>query len=190
MSETGAAHVTMLQRSPGYFLSLPTSNRINDTIRSLLPASWAHTLIRLRILFFTYLFFYFCRLFPDTAKKGLRKATEKQLPPNIPVDPHFIPRYNPWEQRMCVTPDGDFFAALRGGKASIATGHIETVTDKGIRLKSGEYIPADIIITATGLKVQMCGNATLSIDGKRVDIGEKYLWRGSMLEDVPNLAFL
>lgn len=90
---------------------------------------------------------------------------------------------------MCVTPNGDFFASLRSGKASVATGHIESVTSEGIKLKSGEYIPADIIVTATGLKVQMCGSATLAVDGERVNLGEKFLWRGSMLQDVPNLAF-
>ena len=189
MSEAGAGHVTMLQRSPGYFINLPTADRVNDWLRATLPSSLAHNLIRLRILVFTYLFFYYCQFFPNHAKGILRKATEKELPPNIPVDPHFIPRYNPWEQRMCVTPNGDFFAALRSGKASIATGHIDAVTSDGIRLKSGQFIPADIVITATGLKVQMCGNASLSIDGSKINIGDKYLWRGSMLQDVPNLAF-
>ncbi|CZT16318.1 related to flavin-binding monooxygenase [Ramularia collo-cygni] len=189
MHETGAAHVTMLQRSPGYFINLPTANTINNILRSVLPASWAHSLIRLRTLTLTYAFYYFCRAFPGSAKRLLRKATERELPPNIPVDPHFTPKYNPWDQRMCVTPNGDFFAALRSGKASVATGHIEEVTAEGIILKSGEYIPADVIVTATGLKVQMCGNATLSVDGERVIVGDKYLWRGSMLQDVPNLAF-
>lgn len=189
MQENGAGHVTMLQRSPGYFLALPTVNKVNNFIRATLPSRFAHTLIRLRILLLTYTFFYFCRLFPKPAKSILRTATKRELPPNIPVDPHFIPNYNPWEQRMCVTPNGDFFQALRSGKASIATGHIEEVTSEGIRLKSGEYLPADIVITATGLKVQMCGNATLAIDGKHVNLGEKFAWRGSMLQDVPNLAF-
>lgn len=178
----------MLQRSPGYFLNLPTTDRLNDTIRAVLPARWAHSIIRMRILLFSYAFFYFCRFFPTKAKEIIRKGTQKQLPPHIPVDPHFIPRYNPWEQRMCITPNGDFFAALRSGKATVATGHIETVTSEGVRLESGEFIPADIIITATGLKIQMCGDATLSIDGKRVNIGDKFLWRGSMLQDVPNLG--
>lgn len=189
MSETGAAHVTMLQRSPGYFVNLPTTNGVDDALRAILPSRWAHSLIRLRRLLLTYTFFYYCRLFPNHARSILRKATQKELPPNIPVDPHFVPKYNPWEQRLCVTPNGDFFAALRSGKASVATGHIENVTSDGIRLKSGEFIPADIIVTATGLKVQMCGNATLSVDGKLINIGEKYIWRGSMLQDVPNLAF-
>jgi cation diffusion facilitator CzcD-associated flavoprotein CzcO len=189
MHETGAEHVTMLQRSPGYFINLPTVDPVNNFFRRWFPSDLAHRIIRLRILIMSYAFFYYCHYFPNHAIGLIRRNTEKELPPNIPVDPHFVPSYRPWEQRMCISPNGDFFQALRSGKADIATGHIKTVTSSGITLKSGQTLDADIIITATGLKVSMCGNATLAVDGQQVCIGDKYIWRGSMLESVPNLAF-
>ena len=146
----------------------------------------------MRFLMQSYLFFYFCRMFPKQAIKLLRTGTQKELAgTKFTLEEHFTPSYNPWEQRMCISPDGDFFAALRSGKADVVTGHIDTVTEKGIMLKNGQSIDdVDIIITATGLKVQLCGNATLAVDGVPVSIGDKFVWRGAMLQDVPNLAFI
>jgi cation diffusion facilitator CzcD-associated flavoprotein CzcO len=190
LCENGAAHVTMLQRSPGYFLSLPGVEPINNYIRKWVPSTIAYRLIRLRFLFESFAFVYFCRIFPKLGIWLLRSNIKKELPPNISVDPHFIPSYRPFEQRMCITPDGDFFQALRSGKADIVTDHIETVTDTGIKLRSGQFLDADIIITATGLKVQMCGNTNVSVNGEEIRIADKFLWRGAMLQDVPNLAFI
>jgi cation diffusion facilitator CzcD-associated flavoprotein CzcO len=116
--------------------------------------------------------------------------TQAQLPPSIPYDPHFNPSYKPWTQRMCLCPDGDFFKSLRSGKADVATGVIKTVTDSGIELESGQVIDADIIVTATGLRMKYGGNAEYYIDGERLQWSDKYLWRGVMLQDVPNAAIV
>ncbi|KAL6243023.1 hypothetical protein RBB50_010123 [Rhinocladiella similis] len=183
-------HITMLQRSPGYFLPLPLSEPIDQFIKKVLPESWAYKLIRIRFMLMAVFFFQFCRLFPKLGISTLRKGTEKELPPNIPFDPHFVPKYKPWEQRMCITPGGDFFAALRTGKADIATDTIETVTESGIKLKSGQTLDADIIITATGLKIQFGGGATVTVDNEPVRLSQKYTWRGAMMQDLPNFTFV
>jgi cation diffusion facilitator CzcD-associated flavoprotein CzcO len=190
LAKEGARHVTMVQRSPGYFVSLPQSDPITYYAAKFLPAWMAQRLNRIRFMTFAWLLFQWCRHFPNAAKNVLRKGTLAQLPKNIPYDPHFEPKYNPWEQRMCICPDGDFFKPLREGKADIATGHIETVTEHGITLKSGQKLDADIIVTATGLKVQIAGGAKISVDGSPIKINEKYIWKGTMLEDVPNAAFI
>ncbi|KAG9775198.1 monooxygenase, partial [Aureobasidium melanogenum] len=185
-----AKSVTMLQRSPSYFLPLPLVIPIDQFIKKVVPERWAYKLIRLRFLLFSFLFVNFCRLFPQRGIKLLRAATEKELPENIPFDPHFVPRYNPWQQRMCITPGGDFFAALRTGKANVVTDTIDTVTETGIKLKSGDRLDADIIITATGLKLRMGGGAKLTVDGEPYPVNQKYVWRGAMLQDLPNLTFV
>lgn len=185
-----AKHVTMLQRSPGYLITIPQEKPGDSWLYPLLP-TWAYLkLQRLKFLIFPYLFFLFCRTFPSAARSVLRKGTLAQLPKNIPHDPHFVPIYNPWEQRLCACPDGDFFTALHAGKASIATGHVDTVTADSILLKSGERIPADIIVTATGLKVRIAGGAKISVDGEPVIVGEKFMWKGVMLQDIPNAAMV
>ncbi|KAF2087587.1 FAD/NAD(P)-binding domain-containing protein [Saccharata proteae CBS 121410] len=185
-----AKHVTMLQRSPGYLLSLPSVSPLDTLIRAVLPQSWSHVLIRMRFLVIGYLFFQFCRAFPSAARKVVKAATVKQLPKNVPHDPHFEPSYNPWEQRLCICPDGDFYKSLHEGKCSVSTGHIRTITADTIELESGETIPADIIVTATGLKIQLAGGAKLSVDGNRINIGDKFLWKGVMLQDLPNAALV
>jgi len=189
MSEQ-AKSVTMLQRSPSYFLPIPLVEPIDQTIKKWLPEWWAYKLIRWRFILTGWLFFNFCRLFPKQGVKLLRKATEAELPKNIPYDPHFVPSYLPWEQRMCITPGGDFFAALRSGKADVVTDNIDTITAKGINLKSGAQLEADIIVTATGLKIQLGGGMKLSVDGKPQSMGDKFIWRGALLQDIPNLAFV
>jgi cation diffusion facilitator CzcD-associated flavoprotein CzcO len=184
------SHITMLQRSPGYFVSVPETDSINTFIQKWLPTSWAGWLLRIRFLLGFHVFYYWCQLFPNKARQFLINQTAKELPSDLSVNPHFVPSYRPWEQRMCVALGGDFFRALRSGKASVATGHIDTVTENGICLKDGQTIDADIIITATGLKMQYLGGASLKIDGSEpIRIGDKFLWRGAMLQDVPNLAF-
>ena len=141
-------------------------------------------------IYTTRIFFLFCQRFPNFARWLLKLNVRKQLPNHIPYDPHFKPRYNPWEQRLCVCPDGDLFRSLRQGKADVKTDTIREVTKNGIILNSGEQLEADIIITATGLRLQIAGGATLSVDGKKIDVGDKYLWNGIMLQDLPNAAFV
>ncbi|MCJ1374387.1 hypothetical protein MMC20_005619 [Loxospora ochrophaea] len=187
LAET-ASRVTMLQRSPSYVLSLPAIDPSGTWIRRLLPSSVAHPLVRFKNLLLGFLFFQFVRRFPNAGRRIIKKATVKQLPPNIPHDPHFEPKYNPWEQRMCISPDGDFFKSLKGGKVDIVTGVIKTVTEKGIDMESGQSIDADVIVTATGLKIQIAGGARLTVDGAQVEIPDKFLWKGMMLQDLPNLA--
>lgn len=142
-----AKSVTMLQRSPGYFFSPPLVEDINLALKRWLPAKMAHQLIRLRMIFLGYLLFSLCRLFPNWMRKVLQNTAAKQMPPNMKLDP---PHYAPWQQRMCITPGGDFFEALRSGKSDIVTDTIDTVDETGIKLNSGKRLDADIIITATG----------------------------------------
>ncbi|APA15895.1 hypothetical protein sscle_15g106650 [Sclerotinia sclerotiorum 1980 UF-70] len=181
-----AAKVTMLQRSPTWIIGVPKTSSGGDVLRKFLPDSVADQLIRWRFLVLPLLFFHFCRFFPDFARSILHKGIKKQIPSTIPIDPHFSPKYNPWEQRICACPDGDFFKCLHSGKADVVTDTIKTVTSSGIELDSGKTLDADIIVTATGLKMQMAGGAKVSIDGVPYDYPKKYMWRGVMLQDMPN----
>ncbi|KAL9094569.1 MAG: hypothetical protein Q9165_003128 [Trypethelium subeluteriae] len=184
-----ASKVTMIQRSPGYLLSLP--NPGGDTWLSRILPRWLSSKInRVRFLVVPFLFYHFCRAFPQAARRVLRRVTTLQLPKTIPHDPHFEPTYNPWEQRLCVCPNGDFYRSLRSGRADIATGTIRSVTDSGVTLDSGAHIPADLIVTATGLKIQLAGGAGVAVDHAPLDLSSKILWKGVMLQDVPNLAFV
>lgn len=184
-----ASHVTMLQRSPTYILSLPNP-ATKGWVDRLLPTTVSDRLKRLRWILSSQLFYHFCRRFPGTARRILRGLTRKQLPGHIPFDPHFNPGYNPWDQRLCFCPDGDFYRSLHTGKVDVQTDKITQVTEKDIRLHSGKVLGADIIVTATGLKLQMAGGIELKIDGREVVVSEKYMWRGMMLQDVPNAVFV
>ncbi|BCS26884.1 flavin-containing monooxygenase [Aspergillus puulaauensis] len=184
-----AARVTMLQRSPTYIRSIPNRSS-NGRLSYLLPSGIYHRLQREIWILRTRLFFLFCQHFPSLATWMLKRAVKQELPGHIAYDPHFKPYYNPWDQRMCVCPDGDFFTSLRLGKADVRTDTIKTVTAKGITLNAGETLDADIIVTATGLKLQIAGGAALSVDGQKIDISSKYLWNGVMLQDLPNAAFV
>lgn len=186
----GAEKVTMLQRSPTYIINLPQKDPLADFARRWLPSSLAQKLVRLKFLVLPFIFFKFCRNFPNAAKRALKKATRKELPADMPIEPNFAPTYNPWEQRLCVCPDGDFYKSLKDGRANVVTDHIETVTETGIITKNGTSLEADIIVTATGLKMQMAGGASITVDGKPIDISDKFIWNGVMLQDVPNLAFV
>lgn len=192
LASSGAAHVTMLQRSPSYIVSQPLTSTLDNLLRSLLPAPAAHRLIRWRYLLTGYLFYFFCRACPALARRLLRSETEAALAGSgVAYDPHFNPRYDPWDQRVCACPDADFFAALHpGGGGSVVTDTIARVTASGITLDSGAELPCDVIVTATGLKMQMGGGARLVVDGREVRLGEKLLWRGALLQDVPNAAFM
>ena len=183
-----ASHITMLQRSPSYIVARPAIDPFARLVQKYLPQWLAHRITRFKVLILSFLFLKFCASYPLAARNMIKKATLKQLPDNIPHDPHFSPRYNPWEQRLCLCPDGDFFKAMRAGKASVITDTIATVTETGIQLISGQTLDADIIVTATGLKLKTGGGAHISVDNVPVRIGEKYLWNGVMLQDVPNLA--
>lgn len=182
-----AAHVTMLQRSPSYVMVLPNqAKRLPQWVPS--PIRFAFNYFRYLIM--PFLFYRFCITFPTLAKKMIRKVTSKELPETIPHDPHFNPSYNPWQQRLCMSPDGDFFESLRDGKANVVTGTIEDVQSKAIILKSGEKVEADIIVSATGLKLQFGGGAEVLVDGKPIKTNDKFIWRGIMMQDVPNCAFV
>lgn len=185
-----AASVTMLQRSPTYVLALPTVDPTGDFIRKWFPAWVATTLVRCKFLILPLIFFKWCRAFPNAARKLIRKATIEQLPADMPHDPNFNPSYNPWEQRLCFCPDGDFFKALKQDNADIVTDTISTVTETGIETTGGRTLDADIIITATGLKMQMAGGAALSVDSTPLILNEKFMWQGCMLQDLPNAAFV
>lgn len=185
-----AEHVVMLQRSPSYVLSLPSKDKVGGLLHRLLPSSIAYPIQRIQWILLTYILYYYCRIFPNAAKRFLKREAIRQLPKDIPYDPHFEPAYNPWDQRLCLCPDGDFYKALRKGKASIATGSITTVTETGIELQDGSFIGADIIVTATGLKILVAGGARFSVDGKPINPAEKFLWKGVMMQDLPNAAFV
>lgn len=184
-----AERVTMVQRSPTYILSLPNRSG-NWLLRWILPTNTYHKLQRMIWIIQSRLFFLFCQGFPNFSRWILKRRASGQLPSHIPHDPHFHPRYNPWDQRLCVSPDGDFYTSLRRGKADVRTDTIKTVTKKGLTVNSGETLDADIIITATGLKLQIAGGATLTVDGEKIDIGSKYMWNGVMLQDLPNASFI
>lgn len=183
-----AKKVTMLQRSPTYVLAQPAEDPLSGWAKRNLPAWLSYRLVRFKFLVLPFLFFRFCRTFPGLAKTMMRKATERELNGVIPHDPHFQPSYNPWQQRLCVCPDGDFFKAFQKGKADVVTDTIKTVTESGVETTNGTFIPADIIITATGLKILIGGGASLSIDNQELEISDKFLWKGLMLQDIPNMA--
>jgi len=183
-----AAHVTMLQRSPSYVLSLPGQDVIANTLRAYLPSGLAYGITRWKNVALGTLIFQLSRRAPELIRKLIRAGVKAQLPEGYDVDKHFKPAYKPWDQRMCLVPDGDLFRAIRHGKASVVTDHIETFTEKGIRLRSGEELEADIIVTATGLELKVMGGVDFAVDGAPVDVPKVFGYKGMMLEGVPNLA--
>ena len=185
-----AAHVTMLQRSPSYVVSLPGRDRIAVLARRHLPETVAYGLVRAKNVALQSLSYGLMRRFPRQARAVLRKGAVDQLPDGFDVDTHFRPTYDPWDQRLCVSPDGDLFAALRGGRASIVTDRIDRFTATGIALESGAELEAHIIITATGLRLKPMGGMTLSRDGEPVTLHSRLAYKGSMLSGIPNFAFV
>jgi monooxygenase len=183
-----AAHVTMLQRSPTYVVSRPAQDRFANWLRTKLPAKLAYDIVRWRNVLFGIFFFNRARKKPDLVKQRLIGMVREELGPDYDVETHFTPRYNPWDQRMCLVPDGDLFASLRDGTASVETGQIDRFIGDGIRLTSGDTLPADIIVTATGLELQLASGVAFSIDGKPVDLSTSLNYKGMMFSDVPNLA--
>ena len=183
-----ASHVTMLQRSPGYLLSQPAVDPLTELLRKVLPPPYFGRTVRWFKALTSQAFFQLSRRRPELVKRMLRKQLERLLPEGYDIDSNFTPRYNPWDQRLCVTPDGDFFAAIRSGAVSVVTDQIETFTEGGILLASGTVLPADLVVTATGLELLFLGGIVLTIDGEIVDPASKLTYKGMMLEDVPNLA--
>ncbi|MBV9164303.1 MAG: NAD(P)/FAD-dependent oxidoreductase [Pseudonocardiales bacterium] len=183
-----AAHVTMLQRSPSYVLSLPTQDAVADFLRRRLPPTVAYPIARWKNALLATLAFQLSRRAPGVMKSLLRKGATAQLPDGYDVDTHFRPRYNPWDQRLCLVPDGDLFQAIRSGRVSVVTDHIETFTEHGIRLASGTALEADLVVTATGLNLLAIGGMTLRVAGAEVDLGHTVAYKGMMLSGVPNFA--
>ncbi len=184
-----AAHVTMLQRTPTYVLSVPAKDAVAHALRRLLPEEAAYTLIRRKNIQFSRAVWQFCQRYPQVARSLIRRSNTRSLPDDYPVNAHFNPPYNPWDQRLCAVPDGDLFRAIREGKASIITDRIETFTEKGVRLVSGRELEADIIITATGLNIQLFGGIALSKDGEAIALNQSVAYKGMMLSGIPNFAF-
>jgi cation diffusion facilitator CzcD-associated flavoprotein CzcO len=168
--------------------SLPAVDPVAGLVRRVLPSRMADHVNRWKNVILALGFYQFCRRFPAQAKRFLAEATAKQLPEGYPVDPDFTPRYNPWDQRMCLVPDADLFEAIKAGRASVVTDRIETLTETGIRLESGRELEADIIVSATGLELLACGGIRPWVDGREVDPHSTHLYRGFMLSDVPNFA--
>jgi monooxygenase len=183
-----AGHVTMLQRSPSYVVALPARDPIADALRARLPAKVAHPVIRWKNVLFTMGSFQLSRRAPGLMKKLLRRGVLRHVPDAADVDTHFKPNYDPWDQRICLVPDGDFFKALRSGRASVVTDRIETFTDRGIRLQSGQELEADLVVTATGLNLLAIGGMQLAVDGRDIDLSETVTYKGMMLSGVPNFA--
>ncbi|MDI2129938.1 flavin-containing monooxygenase [Yinghuangia seranimata] len=183
-----AAHVTMLQRSPTWISSIPGRDRVADAIRAVLPAKHAHQVARMKNVLFTLGFYQFCQRYPATARKMLTRLNARVLKDEQAVREHFTPAYDPWDQRLCAAPDADFFKALKSGKASVVTDHIDTFVPEGVRLKSGTVLEADIVVSATGLKLLAFGGVTPHVDGEPVVLSEQFVWRGLMLTGVPNFA--
>ncbi|PHR60501.1 MAG: FAD-containing monooxygenase EthA [Robiginitomaculum sp.] len=183
-----AAHVTMLQRSPTYVFTRPGEDKIATFFKRILPKKLAYKLARFKNVLITIYMFKHARKNPDKVRKFLRDMAVDELGDSVDVDVHFKPSYDPWDQRLCLIPDADLFSVLKDGRASIVTDHIETFTETGVRLKSGESIDADIIIPATGLDVQFFGGIDTCIDGEKVNSGELINYKGMMFANVPNLA--
>lgn len=183
------ASITMLQRTPSYIINQPANDGVAAFLRKILPEQTAYSLTRYKNAKITLAFWGFCQRFPKLSKKLLLWLTRKELPKDYPVDVHFNPPYNPWDQRLCSVPEGDLFKAISAGKADIVTDHIERFTETGVLLKSGRTLDADIIVTATGLNVQLFGGVTLHKDGKPIVFSETLAYKGMMLSGVPNFAF-
>jgi len=183
-----AAHVTMLQRSPTYVVSRPDVDAIGDVLRKVLPAKAAYALTRQKNVALGHFIYQQSRTRPAKMKARLLGMVRKELGPTYDVDTHFTPTYNPWDQRMCLVPNADLFAAIRSGKAEVVTDQIETFTETGIRLVSGAHLDADIVVTATGLQLVTLGEMDFVVDGEPVDFANTWTYKGFAYSDVPNLA--
>jgi len=184
-----AAHVTQVQRTPTYVLPVPSEDKLANLLRSWLPEKLGYAIARRRYILQQRWIYGLCQRYPETARRLIRWVNRKYLPDDFPVDVHFNPPYKPWTQRLCVVPDGDFFKELANGRVSIVTGAIDRFTETGIRIASGQEIAADVIVTATGLNLKFLGGIELRVDGVRVNPSEKLVFKGLMLDGVPNFCF-
>ncbi|MCU1691414.1 MAG: Baeyer-Villiger monooxygenase [Frankiales bacterium] len=187
LAET-AAHVTMLQRTPTYVMPVPRHDPVAALLQKAFSPERAFALTRRKNIATQRAVYRFCQKYPTAARKVIRQINVRSLPEGYPVDVHFKPPYGPWDQRMCAVPDGDLFKALRKEQASIVTDRIATFTETGIQLESGEHLEADVIVTATGLNLQLLGGMSLTVDGRTVDYADTFVYRGLMLSGVPNFA--
>lgn len=183
-----AAKVTMIQRSPTYVVSRPEKDWLASLLNRLLPAQWAYNITRWRNVRFQHLIYSRSRKKPQQMKQQILKMVRKEMGDDYDVDTHFTPTYNPWDQRMCLVPDADLFEAIKAGKAEVVTGQIDAVTETGVRMKSGETVAADILVTATGLQLQMMGGVAFSMDGEDIDFSDRFYYQGMMFSGVPNLV--
>jgi monooxygenase len=184
-----AGHVVMLQRSPTYMVSRPSEDGIANFLRRILPSRLAYGIVRWKNVLLQMIFFKLARKRPAKVKEKLLDEVRKLLPEGYDVETHFTPRYNPWDQRLCLVPDADMFEAVSSGSASIVTGEIERFTETGIRLKNGETLEADIIVTATGLKLQLASGIAFTVDGEPRNLSKTLSYRGMMFSDMPNLSY-
>ncbi|RJF90955.1 flavin-containing monooxygenase [Sphingomonas cavernae] len=183
-----AAHVTMLQRSPTYIVSRPSEDRLANRLRSVLPAKLAYGITRWKNVLLGMFFFNLARKRPERVKGKILEAVTAELGPDYDVETHFSPRYNPWDQRLCLVPDGDLFESLREGSASIVTDTIDSFTPRGIRLSSGTELNADLIVTATGLNIKLLGGLEVVVDGVPVNPARSLAYKGMMYSGIPNMA--
>ncbi|GAB4401314.1 MAG: NAD(P)/FAD-dependent oxidoreductase [Microscillaceae bacterium] len=183
-----ARKVVMLQRSPTYIVGKPSQDNIANALRKVLPAEMAYGINRWRNVLVSLAFYKLSRYRPNFVKKLIKMGVRKALGQAYDVDTHFSPRYNPWDQRLCLVPDNDLFEAIKAGKAEVMTDQIETFTPKGLRLQSGQEVEADIVVTATGLQLQLLGGMSLEVDGQVVQLPNHYMYRGMMLSDIPNMV--
>jgi len=183
-----ASHVTMLQRSPTWIVSLPEEDRLANALRRVLPAKLAYALTRWKNVLLGLFLYQLCQRRPALAKRMILRGVRRALGPGFDVERHFTPSYDPWDQRLCLVPDGDLFEAIRGGRVSVVTDRIERITETGIRLRSGEELPADLIVSATGLEMKFLGGLEVAVDGARVELPKTTAYKGMMLSGVPNLA--
>jgi len=184
-----AAHVTMLQRSPSYVFSVPALDKISQVLGGFLPKKVVFEFARRRNIAIQRALYVACKRWPKPMRRFLLSQVKRKVGPHFDMT-HFTPNYMPWDERLCAVPDGDLFRVLKSGEASVVTDHIETFTDKGILLESGEELEADIIVTATGLDVQMLGGLKLSVDGEARELHDQMTYKAVLVEDIPNLAWI
>jgi monooxygenase len=190
MGEGAAAHVTMLQRSPTYILALPGVDKLAMKLRAKLPPRAAYAVTRWKNILLTTGSYQLSRRRPELAKRIIRKGVKSQLPDGYDVDTHFKPAYDPWDQRLCLVPDGDLFRSIRGGNVEVVTEHIDRFTKAGLRLESGRELEADVVVTATGLDLLAFGGIDLVVDGEPVNLPDTMAYKGMLLSGVPNFAYV
>ncbi|MFI6937781.1 flavin-containing monooxygenase [Streptomyces sp. NPDC050418] len=188
MAET-AGHVTMLQRTPTYVMPIPRVDAVANAMKKYLGERRGYALARRKNIAQQRVVWSFCRKYPKAARRLIRWVNTRQLPDGYPVDKHFNPPYDPWDQRLCAVPDGDLFRAIRKGRASVVTDRIARFTEQGISLESGQELAADVVVTATGLNVQAFGGMRLTVDGSEIEPADTLAYKGMMLSGVPNFAY-